>query len=154
MKVTINGHVTPGAVAAALRDLENEYGLKLRDLTLYVRFANEQGKIVDPALPAGGTELIMTVEKPKVPDPDDLPELSPEMAEEFEKIKEAFLLKGFNEPVVKMAYAYTCMMNDGKCPRAYMTKILQHWSKVGISTATQVREFYRKNQKTTLKEGV
>lgn len=64
MKVTINGEgVTPGAVHAILEDLEKEYGLNIRDLTLYVRFVNKDGKVVEPKLPANGSELIMTVNK-------------------------------------------------------------------------------------------
>lgn len=42
MKITVNGAgVTPAAVSLILADLEKEYGLKVRDLTMYVRFAGE-----------------------------------------------------------------------------------------------------------------
>lgn len=65
MKVTINGScVTPGSIHAVLADLEKEYGLKIRDLTMYIRFVDENGHGVEPKLPANGNELVMTIRKP------------------------------------------------------------------------------------------
>lgn len=71
MKVTINGPgVTPGSIHAVLVDLEKEYGVKIRDLTMYVRFVDENGHGVDPKLPANGNELVMTIRKPDQPKVD------------------------------------------------------------------------------------
>lgn len=68
MKVTINGPgVSPGSIHAALMDLEKEYGAKIRDLTMYVRFVDEKGHVIDPKLPANGNELVMTIRKPEPP---------------------------------------------------------------------------------------
>lgn len=70
MKITINGAgVTPEAVSLILADLEKEYGLKVRDLTMYVRFADKNGKVVEPKLPGmGETELVMTVKESAKPE--------------------------------------------------------------------------------------
>lgn len=70
MKITVNGEVTPGAIGAVLGDLEKEYGLKIRDLTMYVRFVDESGRVVDPKLPANGSELVMTVSREEKGDTD------------------------------------------------------------------------------------
>ena len=70
MKITVNGDVTPGAIGAVLGDLEKEYGLKIRDLTMYVRFVDESGRVVDPKLPANGSELVMTVSREEREDTD------------------------------------------------------------------------------------
>jgi len=68
MKVTINGPgVSPGSIHDVLVNLEKEYGAKIRDLTLYVRFVDEKGHTVDPKLPANGDELVMTIRKPALP---------------------------------------------------------------------------------------
>lgn len=75
MKITINGAgVTPAAVSLILADLEKEYGLKVRDLTMYVRFADENGRVVEPKLPGRGkTELVMTVNEPAEPNEPQTP---------------------------------------------------------------------------------
>lgn len=63
MKITVNGDVTPGAVGAVLEDLEKEYGLKIRDLTMYIRLIDENGRVVEPKLQGNGSELVMTISK-------------------------------------------------------------------------------------------
>lgn len=49
MKINIRGNaVTPERIADALKECEKAYGLKVKSATLYVRFENEHGQIVDP----------------------------------------------------------------------------------------------------------
>lgn len=62
MKITVKGDaVSPERIAEAMCSLENEYGLKIRDLTMYVRFIDGRGRVVDPKLPDGEEELILTI---------------------------------------------------------------------------------------------
>lgn len=49
MRINVYGNaVTPDMVAEALKACEKEYGLKVRTVTLYVRFEDENGNIAEP----------------------------------------------------------------------------------------------------------
>ena len=63
MKVKVNGDVTPKSIETVLKNIEKEYGLKIRDLTMYIRFVDKNGRVVEPKLPANSSELVMTISK-------------------------------------------------------------------------------------------
>lgn len=75
MKITINGEgFTTSSIQPYLEALENDYGLKVRDVTIYARFVDKQGRVVEPKLPGGSNELTKTISKfeaPQEPEPSE-----------------------------------------------------------------------------------
>lgn len=145
MKVTINGTgVGPDAVCTILKDLESEYGLKIRDLTMYIRFVDENGRTVDPKLPANGDELVMKVETPNRETPEEWV-YDEQTQKEFDKIKVEFLSAGIEEDIIKRAFEVTLLNNEMRLPRKYLSFMVKIFASKGIRTREQVQEYLRSN---------
>ena len=103
MKVTVKGPgVSPCSIHAVLEDLEKEYGAKIRDLTMYIRFVDENGQVVDPKLPANGNELILTLKREKTTQQKmtGVTELPQDIPLSIEQVKDLLELHG-GRPLMK-----------------------------------------------------
>ena len=66
MKVTFKGTgLTPELAAQSMREMEDEYGLRVRSLTAYIRFEDENDRIVEPVVDGNPIEreFVFTVTK-------------------------------------------------------------------------------------------
>lgn len=139
MKITINGEgFTTASIQPFLDDLEKEYGLKIRDVTIYARFVDEQGRVVEPKLPGDSNELTKTIPKselPKDPEPSEPVSLE-EMMDILKLPSDQRLMKTVVRHLTDLqeldidrksfVKAYeTTILNTGKLSFPYLKKLLE-----------------------------
>lgn len=112
MKITINGpEFSPKAVSLALEQLERDYNLKIRDVTLYARFVDKEGKVIEPKIPGiGATEIVMTINDKSV-----------QKKKEFD-LDKCFEKQKLSEEKTKENYVSACLYLKDYLNRTTLTK--------------------------------
>ena len=116
MKINIRGNgVTPEQVAEILRTCEEKYGLKTKNVTLYVRYTDENGEDVEPTLSHGALTEDFTFSRSAIKR-EPAPISIEDMKSELEKAKK--------KPLTRVELQSVATLFEMKIDRATFLKAL------------------------------